>query len=52
MREEDNTVPWYGPAHLTDDRQPVDDGAGRNGKVSIGYEMEERMTEDADNLER
>jgi hypothetical protein len=33
------TMPWYGPAQLTDDWQPVDDGAGRNGKVNIGYDL-------------
>ena len=48
MREEDNKVPWYGPAQLTDDCWPLDDGAGRNDNVNIGYEMEEWM-EDEDN---
>ena len=35
---------------LNEDWEPV--VAGRNGKVNIGNEMEDRMMEDADNLEK
>ena len=45
---------WYGPEQLmefTDHWQPVDDDAGKNDKVNIGYEMEEWM-ENENNLEK
>ena len=50
-KELNQSLSWYSPPQLTDDTQPVDDGAGRDCKLKIGETMDDWL-EVAENLEK